>query len=135
MPKTKILWPSMRYGPDNTYCIFEGPDEIPEGWTESLGKRKDYDPNKPLVKVQAALPPAEFVPDPVDLPPPPPAEGGEKEITDETVNLLADGMTNKEMVAMLERMQELDDNVEFNKNWPGAKLARAILENGGPLED
>lgn len=126
-------WPAMRYGPDNTYCIFEGPDEVPEGWTDSLKKRKDFNPDKPLVKVEAAVAPADFIPDPDDLPPPP-VDDEDEEITDEKVALLADGMTNKDMVAMLERMQELDDNVEFNKNWPKPKLARAILENGGPLD-
>ncbi len=131
MPKE--LWPSMRFGPDNSYCIFEGPDEIPEGWTDSLKQRKDFDPDKPLVKVEAAVAPAEFIPAPADIPPPvgldlTPA------VTEEQVKQFEADYLNKDMIAMLEIMQELDDNIEFSKKWPGAKLARCILENGGPPE-
>lgn len=33
MPKTE--WPAWFYGPDGERKVFQGPDEVPEGWQDS----------------------------------------------------------------------------------------------------
>jgi hypothetical protein len=66
---------------------------------------------------------------------PPVVRSGEKvAVTDGEVKEFADAHTNKSMVERLKKMQAEDDRIEFSPNWPGMKLARTILENGGSPE-
>lgn len=127
-------YPAMRYGPNNTYAIFHSEDEVPEGWTDTLKKRKDFNPDAPLVKTTVAVEPAELIMAVEDLTPPLAPDEPVTEITDEAVKAIEDLYLNKEMVAILEVMQETNEDIEFAKNWSGAKLARCILENGGVPE-
>lgn len=128
-----IKWPGMRYGPNNTYCIFEGPDEVPEGWTDNPNRQKGFKPLAPMIKVAAAVPPAELIPASEDLAPPL-SPDGPAVVTEEQIKEMEEKFLNRDMVAMLELMQAEDDNIEFSAKWPGAKLARCILENGGVPE-
>lgn len=38
MSKTKILWPSWRYGPNGEAQIFDHADEVPTGWEDHPSK-------------------------------------------------------------------------------------------------
>lgn len=43
--------------------------------------------------------------------------------------------TADDLVGMLEAMKEIDDSIEFVKNWPKLRLARTIVAHGGPLPE
>jgi hypothetical protein len=103
-------WPSWRFGPDGASQIFESEDEVPEGWVDSPSKLKGK---------KAPAEPAT----------PPSADKAAK------INELVEGNSQTELVAMLEKMHEADDSIEFATNWPKAKLAATIVDNGGPLEE
>lgn len=103
-------WPAWWFGPNGQRQIFNSAEEVPEGWVDSPEKVGSID--------EGAVEPPRQLTD----------EQAEKSIAD----LVAD-YEAKDLVAMLEEMSALDDSIEFSDKWPKAKLAAAIVENGGPL--
>lgn len=44
--KEKTYWPSFRYGPDGQGKVFQKPEDVPEGWTDSPKKAVATEPEK-----------------------------------------------------------------------------------------
>lgn len=152
-PYMHQAWPSWRYGPNGQSAVFNGPDEVPEGWGEippgtSTVEDEPVDEAPPAPPVEdhndedegtdasdtteAAAVAAAIAsePDTHEL-----TEEEQAEARTAKVNALKDAHSQPELVAMIEAMKEIDPNIEFLVSWPKLKLATAIVDNGGPLED
>lgn len=128
-PYVRQEWPAWRYGPDGQKATFEGPEEVPEGWTDIP---------------HGTTPPGE---EPIHIDPSLIGDTGnededEGEGEDEggasvpmTAEELAKAHKKEDLVAMLELMAEKNDKIEFSPRWGEVKLAQAIIDNGGPITE
>lgn len=118
MSKTKKEWPGWRFPPDGGKGqIFDGPEEVPEGWVADLS---DVKPAKAPKAPKAPKEPAA-------------ADSlASAEAKAAAAAKLVDDNTQAELVAILVGMNDEradDAQIEYLDNWPKAKLAATIVEN------
>jgi hypothetical protein len=126
-------WPKWLTGPEGQRKIFNSEEEVPEGWMDAEDYAAEHEDDEPNGGGEDAEDSENGEDDEPE---------GDGEDTDDqegekqphTVDSLVDNNTADQLIAMLEEMQKVDENVEFLASWPKPKLAKAILDNGGPLE-
>lgn len=112
-----IKWPGWRFHPETGEgAIFQGPDEVPEGWVDNIS---DIKPKKPRRE---------------------PKSDEDVSVTDEQKAQIAEleGKSQADLAAMLKAMNDkrAEDGqpaIEYLGIWPRRKLATTIVENGGSL--
>lgn len=130
-------WPAYRVNPDTGQRVsYRSAEEVPEGWVTP----DEYAVVKEELAALAALDPEDDDSDQSEK-----QSGGPSGVEQprqltadqrkDLIDKLVDGHTQKELVEILEAMQALDDKIEFLPAWPKPKLAEAIVDNGGPLEE
>lgn len=117
-------WPSWRTGPNGERQIFNSPEEVPDGWTDTLPTATTG------IKLPERREPARTLLDQK-------REEGDRQ---EAIEKLVDEKSHKELVEILEMMNlEREDSgeeeIEFLPSWPKLKLATAIVDNAKGEED
>lgn len=130
-PYVYQAWPAWRYGPDGQKAIFQGPEEVPEGWT-------DVPPTAtPAGEAPVHIDPSLIGPQDDDDDDDEGGAGDDDEGDDgetkPTAEELAKAHKKEDLVAMLELMAEKNDKIEFSPRWGEVKLAQAIIDHGGPI--
>lgn len=128
-------WPRWFTGPNGERQVFTCAEEVPYEWSDKTPAelaaegdiRQQYEEKDGgEVKTQTPDEPAT-------------EDDDVKRLTEEEeaakVKELVNNNSQADLAEMLEKMQELDDSIEFAANWPKVKLASLIVANGGPLED
>lgn len=139
-PYEYVAWPAWRYSvePPHKGEVFQQAEDVPEGWV-TMDELKTFQEAGAFEPAPAPAGDSIVSADislltNVDVPVVEPVRQLTADQRKDAIDKLIDGNSQKDLIAMLEAMQAVDDSIEFGGNWGKPKLAEAIVDNGGPLE-
>ncbi len=128
-------WPAWRYNPETgAGQVFEAEEEVPHGWTNVPPGTTEPDDEPVTIDVSKIGTPV-VEPPTVEAPAPEDDDGDTADAIPEVVKMTRDELValgQARLAAILEEKNgEEGVEIEFLPNWPKAKLADTVIENGG----